>query len=68
MPPAICCGTCRPRSGARCEFIATSSFTDGLNLIILVAAIIAFVSGVISLATIRGKDFVAQSGPAVADG
>jgi len=50
------------------EFIATSSFTDGLNLIILVAAIIAFVSGVISLATIRGKDFVAQSGPAVADG
>jgi hypothetical protein len=50
------------------EFIATASFTDGLNLIILVAAIIAFVSGVISLATIRGKDFVAQSGPAVADG
>src|SRR5215471_619312 len=49
------------------EFIATSSFTDGLNLIILVAAIIAFVSGVISLATIRGKDFVAQAGPAVAD-
>ena len=30
--------------------------------------VVADESGVISLATIRGKDFVAQSGPAVADG
>jgi EmrB/QacA subfamily drug resistance transporter len=59
LPPAV---------RGQVEFIATSSFTNGLNLIILVAAIIAFVSGAISLATIRGKDFVAQSGPAVADG
>ena len=58
----------RRASGARWTFIANSSFTDGLNLILLVAAIIAFVSGAVSLATIRGKDFVAQSGPAVADG
>ena len=34
----------------------------------LVAAIIAFVSGVISLAAIRSKDFAVQSGPAVPAG
>jgi EmrB/QacA subfamily drug resistance transporter len=47
------------------EFIATSSFTDGLNEIMLVAAIIAFVSGVVSLAAIRSKDFAAHGGPSV---
>ena len=40
-----------------------SAFTAGLNEILLVAAIIAFISGLVSLATIRGQDFVAQ-GPA----
>ena len=37
--------------------ITRSAFTSGLNHILLVAAIIALVSGVISLATIRTKDF-----------
>jgi hypothetical protein len=55
LPPAV---------RGQVEFIATSSFTDGLNRIMLVAAVIAFVSGVISLAAIRGKDFAAQGGPA----
>ena len=40
--------------------ITRAAFTSGLNRILLVAAIIALVSGVISLATIRRKDF-AQS-------
>jgi EmrB/QacA subfamily drug resistance transporter len=40
--------------------ITTSAFTAGLNRILLVAAIVAFAAGVISLLTIRGKDFVQQ--------
>jgi hypothetical protein len=59
LPPAV---------RGQVEFIATSSFTAGLNRIMLVAAIIAFVSGVISLAAIRGKDFAVQGGPAVPAG
>jgi EmrB/QacA subfamily drug resistance transporter len=43
--------------------ITRSAFTGGLNRILLVAAIIALVSGVICLFAIRGKDFVAQGGP-----
>ena len=62
-----CCGRAAGTSGVRCEHHG-QLVHHGLNFILLVAAIIAFVSGVISLATIRGKDFVAQSGPAVADG
>jgi EmrB/QacA subfamily drug resistance transporter len=38
--------------------ITRAAFTSGLNRILLVAAIIALVSGVVSLATIRSKDFV----------
>ena len=38
--------------------ITRTAFTTGLNHILLVAAIIALASGVISLAAIRGKDFV----------
>ena len=53
-----------PAARGPVEFIATSSFTDGLNLIMLVAAVIAFVSGVVSLAAIRGRDFAANRGPA----
>jgi EmrB/QacA subfamily drug resistance transporter len=40
--------------------ITRSAFTTGLNRILLVAAIIALVSGVISLAAIRSKDFAQQ--------
>jgi hypothetical protein len=37
--------------------ITRAAFTTGLNRILLVAAIIAFVSGVVSLAAIRSRDF-----------
>ena len=37
-----------------------AAFTTGLNRILLVAAVIALVSGVVSLAAIRGRDFVYQ--------
>ena len=43
--------------------ITKGAFTAGLNQILLVAAIIALVSGVISLAAIRSRDFVVQRGP-----
>jgi hypothetical protein len=43
--------------------ITRTAFTTGLNHILLVAAIIALVSGVVSLAAIRGKDFVHQREP-----
>jgi hypothetical protein len=37
--------------------ITRAAFTTGLNRILLIAAIIAFVSGVVSLAAIRSRDF-----------
>jgi hypothetical protein len=40
--------------------ITRAAFTTGLNRILLVAAIIALVSGVVSLAAIRSKDFAQQ--------
>ena len=40
--------------------ITRSAFTTGLDHILLVAAIIALVSGVVSLAAIRSKDFAQQ--------
>ena len=40
--------------------ITRAAFTTGLNRILLVSAIIAVVSGVVSLAAIRGKDFAQQ--------
>jgi hypothetical protein len=40
--------------------ITRAAFTAGLNRILLVAAVIALVSGVISLAAIRGRDFAQQ--------
>ena len=43
--------------------VTRTAFTTGLNLILLVAAIIALVSGVVSLAAIRSRDFVQQQGP-----
>jgi len=43
--------------------ITRAAFTTGLNRILLVAAVIALVSGVVSLAAIRGKDFAQQQRP-----
>ena len=40
--------------------ITRTAFTTGLNHILLVAAIIAFAAGVVSLAAIRSKDFAAH--------
>ena len=40
--------------------ITKAAFTSGLNQILLVAAIIALVSGVVSLAAIRSRDFAQQ--------
>jgi MFS family permease len=45
-----------------------AAFTTGLNRILLVAAIIAFVAGVVSLAAIRSRDFVLPGGTRDADG
>jgi hypothetical protein len=42
--------------------LTRTAFTAGLNRILLVAAIIALVSGVVSFAAIRSKDFVQQQG------
>ena len=43
--------------------ITKAAFTSGLNHILLVAAIIALASGVITLIVIRAKDFAQQQGP-----
>jgi len=55
------------RTGQAVAMVTRSAFTAGLNEILLVAAIIAFVSGLVSLVAIRGQDFVAQ-GPAPPSG
>ena len=47
--------------------ITRAAFTAGLNRILLVAAIIAFVAGVVSLAAIRSRDF-ARAAPAGQEG
>jgi EmrB/QacA subfamily drug resistance transporter len=49
-----------PSSRAAVGELTRSAFTLGLDRILLVAAIIAIASGVVSLAAIRGKDFAAQ--------
>jgi EmrB/QacA subfamily drug resistance transporter len=46
---------------------ATSSYVDALNHITTIAAVIAFVAGVLCLVLIRQKDFVAQGGPPTAE-
>ncbi len=48
------------------EQVARASFTSALDRILLVAAMIALVSGVVSLVTIRGKDFAGQEDPRAA--
>ena len=47
--------------------ITRGAFTTGLNRILLVAAIIAFVAGVVSLAAIRSRDF-ARAAPGGQEG
>jgi EmrB/QacA subfamily drug resistance transporter len=49
------------RTGHAVAIVTRSAFTAGLNQILLIAAIIALASGLVSFAAIRGQDFVAQS-------
>ena len=58
-----------PDERAKVALVAKTAFTTGLDQILLVGAIIAFVSGLVSLAAIRGKDFVqpAQQPPPPAE-
>jgi len=43
---------------------AKSAFIDGLDFILLVAAVIAMMSGVIALTAIRQRDFAQSGAPA----
>jgi hypothetical protein len=56
-------GQARPAVG----MTARAAFTTGLNRILLVAAVMALASGVISLAAIRGRDFAQQQRPGSPD-
>jgi predicted MFS family arabinose efflux permease len=56
-------GRLPPQARQAVGLITRAAFTTGLNRILLVAAIIALVSGVISLAAIRSKDFAQQQAP-----
>jgi hypothetical protein len=47
--------------------IGTSAVVDSLNHISLIAAVVAFSSGVLSLLLIRQKDFVVRTGPGPAE-
>ena len=47
--------------------ITRAAFTTGLDRILLVAAIIAFVAGVVSLAALRSRDF-ARAAPGGQEG
>jgi hypothetical protein len=48
--------------------VGTSGVVDSLNHITLIAAVMAFVAGVLSLALIRQQDFVDRSGAARQEG
>ena len=52
-----------PAAAQTAGVITRAAFTTGLNEILLVAAIIALVAGVVSLAAIRTRDFAQQQGP-----
>jgi EmrB/QacA subfamily drug resistance transporter len=52
--------TLPPQQRGPVAHAATAAFTSGLNLILLVAAIIALVCGVVALLSIRSKDFAQQ--------
>jgi EmrB/QacA subfamily drug resistance transporter len=45
---------------------ARHAFIDGLNEILIVAAVVAFAGGVLAFALVRGRDFVAHQAPAAA--
>lgn len=47
----------------RISEVATSAFVDSLNHIILIAMMLAFVTGVLTLILIRQRDFVVHGGP-----
>ena len=47
-------------------YAARGAFTDGMNLILMIAAVVALVSGVVALLSIRSQDFQHQGGPAAA--
>ncbi|MGO8884713.1 MAG: MFS transporter [Streptosporangiaceae bacterium] len=51
-----------PQARQSVGMITRAAFTTGLDRILLVAAVIALASGVISLAAIRSKDFAHQGG------
>jgi EmrB/QacA subfamily drug resistance transporter len=53
-------GSLPPSTRAAVGQITRAAFTSGLDRILLVSAIIALVSGVVSLVAIRGRDFAAQ--------
>ncbi len=55
-------GQLPPHAREAVAVITKGAFTAGLNQILLVAAIIALGSGVISLTAIRSRDFVVQRG------
>jgi EmrB/QacA subfamily drug resistance transporter len=55
-----------PQAREPIEQLARSAFTTGLNLIMLVAAIIALVACVVAFFTIRQRDFVHQEQPGAA--
>jgi EmrB/QacA subfamily drug resistance transporter len=49
-----------PTARQAAEHVTRAAFTSGLDHILLVAAIIAFAGGVVSLLAIRSKDFASQ--------
>jgi len=55
-----------PQHLATLQQIARGSFTDALDHILLVAAVIAFVCSVLSFVLIRQKDFVQYGAPEAA--
>jgi EmrB/QacA subfamily drug resistance transporter len=57
-------GTLPATARAPVALAAKSAFVDGLNLILLVAACTAILSGLIALLTIRQRDFVQTAAPA----
>lgn len=55
-------GSAPPQAQAALIELTSSAFTTGLNFILLVAAVVALVAGVVSLLSIRTKDFAQQHG------
>jgi EmrB/QacA subfamily drug resistance transporter len=60
---AVSSGSLPPGAG---HDIARQAFIDGLNEILVVAAIVAFVGAVLAVALVRSRDFVAHQQPVAA--